>query len=107
LPDTDFELVERKLSEAADAVYQEYRTRIEEEYATLQQTVDVHLPVPRPESRVQFNDTGIQFTLRYPAEMKQASTTDDRMLKALADAIAAEPKFKFAPAGRPRVQMGV
>jgi small-conductance mechanosensitive channel len=107
VPDTDLQLAENKLSEAVDAVYEEHRTKIEEEYATLQQTIDVHLPVPRPERRVQFNDAGLQFTVRYPAEMKQASTTDERMLKALADAIAAEPKFKFAPAGRPRVQTGV
>jgi small-conductance mechanosensitive channel len=103
-PDTDFQLVESKLTEAVDAVYGEYRTQIEKEYATLQQNVDVDLRVPRPESRVQFNDSGVQFTVRYPAEMKQASTTDDRMLKALSDAIAAEPKFQFVPAGRPRVQ---
>jgi len=104
LPDTDFELAESKLTGAVDAVYAEYRTQIEKEYATLQQSVDVDLRVPRPESRVQFNDAGVQFTVRYPAEMKQASTTDDRMLKALSDTIAAEPKFQFAPAGRPRVQ---
>jgi len=104
-PDTDFQLVESKLHEAVNTVYEEYRARIEEEYATLQRTIDVHLPVPQPASRVQFTDSGLQFTVRYPAEMKQASTTDERVLKALSDAIAAEPKFKFAPAGRPRLQL--
>jgi small-conductance mechanosensitive channel len=103
--DTDFQLVESKLDEAVNTVYDEYRAKIEEEYAALQQAVDVQLSVPRPESRVQFTDTGVQFTVRYPAEMKHASTTDDRVLKALSDAIATEPKFKFAPAGRPRVQL--
>ena len=103
-PDTDFQLAESKLHEAVDKVYNEYRAKIESEYATLQQTVDVQLSVPRPEIRVQFTDAGVQITVRYPAEMKQASTTDDRVLKALSDAIAAEPNFKFAPSGRPRLQ---
>jgi small-conductance mechanosensitive channel len=103
-PDTDFQLVERKLLDAVDSVYQEYRVKIEEEYATLQKTLDVQLSAPGPESRAQFTDAGVQFTVRYPAEMKQASATDDRMLKALSDAIAAEPKFAFAAGGRPRVQ---
>ncbi len=105
VPDTDFQMVEGKLQEAVDAVYQEYRAKIEEEYAKLQQSIDVHLPVPRPESRVQFVDAGVQFTVRYPVEMKQASTTDERVLKALSDAIAADPKFQFVPAGRPRIQL--
>jgi small-conductance mechanosensitive channel len=103
-PDTDFELAESKLLEAVNAVYEEYRAKIEEEYATLQRNVDVQLSVPRPVSRVQLTDAGVQITVRYPAEMKQASTTDERVLKALSDAIAQEPKFTFAPAGRPRLQ---
>jgi hypothetical protein len=100
----DFQVVEGKLHEAVDGVYQDYRVNIEEQYAALQQSVDVHLSVPRPETRVQYTDSGVQFTVRYPAEMKQASTTDDRVLKALSDAIEADPKLKFAPAGRPRLQ---
>jgi small-conductance mechanosensitive channel len=85
-PDTDFQLAESKLNEAVAAVYEEYRAKIEDEYARLQQTVDVHLSVPRPESRMQFAEDGVQFTVRYAAEMKQAYATDERVLKALSDA---------------------
>ena len=105
--DIDFQLAESKLLEPVAAVYQEYRAKIEEEYTALQMTIDVHLSVPRPESRVQFTDAGVQFTVRYPVEMKQAAATDDRMLKALSDAVAAEPKFVFAAGGRPRLQMSL
>ena len=104
LADTDLQLAESKLHEAVDKVYQVYRPKIEQEYSTLQQTVDIHLSVPRPESRVQYTDTGIQFLVRYPAEMRNASETDDRVLQALSDTITAEPKFQFAPGGRPRLQ---
>jgi hypothetical protein len=54
---------------------------------------------------MQFAKFGVQFTVRYPVEMKQAQTTDQRVLRALADAIIAEPKFTLAPAGRPRLQL--
>jgi small-conductance mechanosensitive channel len=106
-PDTDFQLAESKLHQAVDAVYQEYRPKIEQEYAILQQTVDVNLSVPRPATRMQYTDTGVQFTVRYPVEMRHASATDDRVLEALSDAITAEPKFQFAPGGRPRLQAPV
>lgn len=104
LADTDLQLAESKLHEAVDAVYQVYRPKIEQEYSTLQQSVDIHLSVPRPESRMQYTDTGIQFMVRYPVEMRNASDTDDRVLQALSDTITAEPKFQFAPGGRPRLQ---
>jgi small-conductance mechanosensitive channel len=105
MPDTDFQLAESKLHQAVDKVYQEYRPKIEEEYAMLQQTVDLHLSVPRPESRMQYTDTGMQFTVRYPVEMRHASATDERVLTALSDSITAEPKFQVAPGGRPRLQV--
>jgi small-conductance mechanosensitive channel len=105
LPDTDLQLAENKLHQAVEAVYQEYRPKIEQEYATLQQTLDVNLSVPRPESRMQYTDTGMQFTVRYPVEMRHASATDERVLKALSDVITAEPKFRFAPGGWPRLQV--
>jgi hypothetical protein len=43
--------------------------------------------------------------VRYPVEMKDASATDERVLKALSDTITNEPKLEFAPAGRPRLQL--
>jgi small-conductance mechanosensitive channel len=89
MPDTDPQLAENKLHQAVDSVYQEYRPKIEEEYAVLQQTVDVNLSVPRPATRMQYTDTGVQFTVRYPVEMRHASATDDRVLEALSDAITA------------------
>jgi small-conductance mechanosensitive channel len=107
LADTDLPLAENKLHEAVDSVYQVYRPKIEQEYSTLQQTVEIHLSVPRPQSRMQYTDTGIQFTVRYPVEMRNAYDTDDRVLKALSDTITAEPKFQFAPGGRPRLQAAV
>ena len=107
LADTDLQLAENKLHEAVDSVYQVYRPKIEQEYSNLQQTVDIHLSVPRPESRVQYTDTGIQFMVRYPVEMRNASDTDDRVLHALSETITAEPKFQFAPGGRPRLQAAV
>ena len=107
LADSDLPLAENKLHEAVDSVYQVYRPKIEQEYSTLQQTVEIHLSVPRPQSRMQYTDTGMQFTVRYPVEMRNAYDTDDRVLKVLSDTITAEPKFQFAPGGRPRLQAAV
>ena len=67
--DSDAQLAENKLHEAVDSVYEVYRPKIEQEYSTLQQTVDIHLSVPRPESRMQYTDTGMQIQfVRYPVE---------------------------------------
>jgi small-conductance mechanosensitive channel len=103
--DSDSQLAETKLTAAVDDVYQQYKERIELQHRNLAHSIDVDLSTPRPETRMRFTDAGLEFTVRYPAELKQGAATDDRVTKALYDTIASEPKLKFAPAGRPKVQL--
>ena len=103
--DSDAQLAETKLKSAVDAAYQQYGERIVRQHRTFEQSIDVDVSAPRPETRLRFTDAGIEFIVRYPAELKQAAATDDRVMKALYDAIEGEPKLKFAPSGRPKVQM--
>jgi small-conductance mechanosensitive channel len=103
--DSDAQLAESKLNAAADSVYQTYRDKVERQHRLMEQTLDVDISAPRPETRMRYTDAGLEFTVRYPAELKQAASTDDQLLRALYDAIENEPKLKFAPAGRPKIQM--
>ncbi len=104
-PESDFQAAEEKLPAAIDSVYQSYRERIERQFHRLEKSIDVSVSAPHPETRLRFSDAGLEFTARYPAELKYATETDDRVTKALYDAIASEPKLKFAPSGRPKVQL--
>ncbi len=103
--ESDFQTAETKLTAAVDSVYQQYREKIEWQFRNLEKSIDVNVTAPHPESRLRFTDAGLEFTARYPAELKQASATDDQVMKSLYDAIAGDPKLKFAPTGRPKVQL--
>jgi hypothetical protein len=89
---------------AVESVYAKYRERIERQYGNLEQSVDVPLAEPKPESRLRFIDAGLQFTVRYPVEIQRALEMDDRILRALHDAVSSEPKLNFAPSGAPKLQ---
>jgi hypothetical protein len=104
-PDSDVKLAEKRLNAAVESVYSEYRARIEKQHAAFQQSVDVHLTAPRPETRVKFTDAGLEYSVRYPVEMKNSAETDERVLKALYEEVEKEPKLKLAPSGRPRLQI--
>jgi hypothetical protein len=106
-PDTDLQLAESRLMAAVDAVFEQYRERIEQQHAAFQRSVDVPLSAPRPEGRLRFTDAGLEFHARYPAELRQASATDDQVVKALSDAIAREPRLALASSGSPRLQAAV
>jgi small-conductance mechanosensitive channel len=106
-PDTDLQLAESRLMAAVEAVFEQYRERIEQQHAAFQRSVDVPLSAPRPEGRLRFTDAGLEFHARYPAELRQASATDDQVVKALSDAIAREPRLALASSGSPRLQAAV
>jgi small-conductance mechanosensitive channel len=103
-PESDFKIAEKTLDAAVESVYGRYREQIERQYANLEQSIDVPLAEPKPESRLRFTDAGLQFTVRYPVELQHALEMDDQILRALHDAVAGEPKLNFAPAGAPKLQ---
>lgn len=102
--DSDFQDAEKKLNDAVDAVYGKYRAAIEKQHASFEESLDVEVNAPKPESRLRFTDAGLTFSVRYPAEMTKASATDDQMMKALWDVIESDPNLKFAPSGTPKLQ---
>ena len=103
-PDTDMQFAEGRLMEAVDAVYEPYRERLEQQHAAFQRLVDVPVTPPKPVARVRFTKDGLEFLVRYPAETAQASETDGRILNALAEAVAHEPRLQLAGSRGPRVQ---
>ena len=102
-PESDFQLAQKKLNAAVDSVYQQYRSAIEIPNTSIDYAFDVAMASPHPVSRLRFTDAGLEFTVRYPAELRQAAAMDDQLMKALYEAIAAEPKLDFAPEGTPKL----
>jgi len=103
-PDNDFQLAEKTLNAAVESAYKKYGERIERQYASVEKSVDVQMVAPKPESRLQLTDAGLQYTVRYPAEIQQAVEIDHEFLRALRDVIDKEPKLNFAPSGTPKLQ---
>jgi small-conductance mechanosensitive channel len=103
--DNDFQIAEKTLNAAVDSAYKKYGGRIEQQYEDVQKSVDIHIAAPGPQSRLRYIDEGLQYTVRYPADIQHAIDMDNEVFKALHDAVAKEPKLNFAPNGTPKVQV--
>ncbi len=102
-PETDSDLAQRKLMEAVDSVYGEYRAQIEAQHEAFERSVDVRLAPPAPDGRLRLTGAGLEFTVRYPADLKRAPEIDHRVIRALEETIAREPELKLEAAGGPRL----
>ena len=106
-PESDIRVVEERLNQAVDQIFTRYRSELEKQHAALERSVEIDVPNPVPERRLQFTGSSLQFRVRYPVQLKKASDADAELLRALSNAIAQEPKLMLAPDGSPKLEQSV
>jgi small-conductance mechanosensitive channel len=93
-PATEVEQAEKRLSEAAESVYEKYRPAMEQQHAALQRSIDFQTALPQPEVYARLTTKGLECTVRYPVEPSQAASTDQKMLLAIRQAQSKEPPLE-------------
>ena len=101
---TDYSPVERRVFSAVEKIYAEYGDAVERQHKDALSSMNLHAPVPHPESRVKIVDAGLQISIRYPVEMSRADEIDDRITRAVVEEIEREPKLTLAGGSAPKVE---
>lgn len=91
-----------RLAAAVDRVYNEYRATIEQQHATFERSTNMQTAVPRPVTRANFTDAGVEILIRYPVDADHAVSIDDRVVASLWDEAGKEPKLQFAAGHAPK-----
>jgi small-conductance mechanosensitive channel len=91
-----------RLSAAVEHVYDEYRASIEQQHATFERSTNMQTGVPRPVTRANFTDAGLEILIRFPVDSEHAASIDDRVVGSLWDEAGKEPKLQFAAGGAPK-----
>jgi small-conductance mechanosensitive channel len=103
-PECDYRLAEKRLLEAVDEVFARYRETIQRQYLQAEQSLNMRIDSPKPQSRLQLSQDGLQVTIRYPAETRSAMQAADEVSRRLLDAIAREPGLKLVINGIANIQ---
>jgi hypothetical protein len=83
------------------AVFEGYRTTIEEQHRGVETQMRASIDPPAVKSHLQFNGGSFQLWARFPVQIKDAAETDEKLTRALADLIAKTPDIKSAVASTP------
>lgn len=103
-PESDYGLAEKRMIGAVEAVYADYRERIEQQYREIEQTLSVAMAAPKPRSRLRLTQTGLEVVIRYPVELETAAEADDRITRELLHALEQTPRLKLVGSGIPNIQ---
>ncbi len=107
VPGADFKPLEEKVLAAVNKVYDRYRKDIESQHSDLERHIEIEMKAPEPQSRLHFADTGLEFLVRYPTEIRSAPEVDDEVTKAVMEVIETEPNLKALVSGLPRIRAAV
>jgi small-conductance mechanosensitive channel len=103
----DFQLAEEKLLAAVNSVYGKYKEDIERQHNDLERRIEIQMKPPTPQAKLHYADSGLEFLVRYPTEIRTAPDIDEQIIKAVLDAIEKEPKLKAAVTGWPKIRAAV
>jgi small-conductance mechanosensitive channel len=106
-PGGNYKLVQDKVSGAVNSVYERYRERIERQLGGIDRQIEIQLKSPRPEAKLQLSDTGLDFVVRYPVDIRTASEMDDQVTRAVVELINSDPELKNAIAGSPKIRAAI
>ena len=97
-PTSDLKLAEKRLLGAVNSVFADYRDQVREQHAQIARALHVPMSSPEPEGRLRFIDDGLEFAVRYPVDIHNASQIDDRITRELINTLNQEPKLQLASA---------
>ncbi len=106
-PGSNYKLVQDQISGVVSSVYEKYRAEIENQLGGIERRVEVQLKAPIPESKLQFSDTGLEFVVRYPVDIRKASEIDDHVTRGVLEAFDTNADLKSAAAGPPRIRAAI
>lgn len=103
-PDTDYRYAESRIVGAVERIYQEYEARMAQQHDRMSQDLAVRMEQPRPHAHLRLTESGLEMTIRFPVPLERAAELDDRMSRAVVEAIGREPRLKLAGSGTPTIQ---
>ncbi len=103
-PAADYQRVEKALGSAVNSVYERYREGFEAQHRGIENRIEIQMPVPTFQSKLQLADNGLELLLRYPAEIRKASQMDAEVTRAVLEAIQNSAGVKDAIVGSPKIR---
>jgi small-conductance mechanosensitive channel len=107
VPGADYKLLEGKLLAAVNSIYDRYRPDIERQHNQLERLIEIQVKAPAPQAKLHFGDTGLEFIVRYPTEIRTAPDMDQQVTEAVLEIIEKEPNLKAAVTGLPRIRAAI
>lgn len=102
--DSDVALAEKELFAMVNTHYAKYQSLLERQHVGLEQSLGVHIDVPKPYTRMRLVATGLEVVVNYPVPLRQSAEEDDGMIMAVMDLLHKNPTIRLADGAAPELR---
>jgi small-conductance mechanosensitive channel len=100
--DTDYHLARERITEAVDSALKDYRESIEAQRLQVERNLgSVSGTQLQPKIRLHYTASGIEATVRFPAQIEKAAEIDDHIMRELLSTADRDPKLRIVSAEMP------
>lgn len=100
----NYRQVEQRMMEAVNKVFAEYRDRMEAQRRNVERSLNSTIAAFSPESWLHLTQTSLEVVIRYPVDMEHAGEIDNRVTRAILEALELDPNFREQVSGGPTVR---
>jgi small-conductance mechanosensitive channel len=100
----NYRQVEQRMMEAVNKVFAEYRDRMELQRRNVERSLNSTIAAFSPESRLHLTQTSLEVVIRYPVDLEHAGEIDNRVTRAILEALELDPNFREQVSGGPTVR---
>jgi len=104
-PKTNYRQVEQRMMEAVNKVFAEYRDKMELQRRNVERSLNSTLAAFAPESRLHLTQTSLEVVIRYPVELANAGDIDNRVTRAILEALELDPNLRAQVSAGPSIKM--
>jgi small-conductance mechanosensitive channel len=99
--------IESQVLDAVRSVHASYGDELQRQLGTTERHLDIPMRAPAPHGLLQYGDAGLEFVVRYPVGLNEASEIDDKVTRKLLEILDKEPDFQAIVSGVPKIRAAV
>ena len=104
--DSDYQLVEKRVSAAVDNAFRDYRSDCERQRMQIENNLaSVSVGGLKPRTRFRLTPSGLDVNVRFPVELGKGLEIDERVTRELLSTIEQEPRLKVVGSDIPTVRL--
>jgi small-conductance mechanosensitive channel len=106
-PGGKYDLIESQLLEAVRSVHAEYSDELQRQLGYTERRMDISVRPPDPHGQLQYGDSGLEYAVRYPVDLRKASEVDEKITRKVLAMLEQGGDLQASISGVPKIRAAV